>query len=127
MADLLETATDWLEGKRKAHLARSVTYQRGAASVEVQATVGRKTYDVAAEYGALVQVDATDFIIAAADLVLGGEQVVPQPGDRVRLTDGAKTEVYEVMGPGPDQACYEPADPYRRAWRVHTKHTATET
>jgi hypothetical protein len=121
MADLLERATDWLEEQRKAHLARLVTYQRGADSVAVWATMGRKTFDVAAEYGALVQVDATDFIVAAADLVLGGGVVVPQPGDRVRVPQGDGVDVYEVMGPGPDQACCEPADPYRKAWRIHTK------
>ena len=126
MADLLEQATDWLEDQRARHLARTVTYQRGGDLLEVQATVGRKAYEIADSCGAVVQVDATDFIVAAADLVLGGETVEPEPGDRVRMTTDAAVEVYEVLAPGPGMAHCEPADPYRMAWRVHTKHVVTE-
>lgn len=127
MADLLEQATDWLEEKRKAHASRSVTYERGAESVEALATVGRKSYQVDGGYGAAVWVDSTDFIVAAADLVLAGETVLPQPGDRVRVAEGSTVQVYEVMSPGGEMSHYEPADPYRRAWRIHTKHVAEET
>ena len=73
MADLLEQATDWLETMRKAHASRSVTYHRGDDSVAVLATVGRKSYQVDGGYGAAVWVDSTDFIIAAADLMLDAE------------------------------------------------------
>jgi len=126
MADLLKQATDWLETMRKAHASRSVTYERGGDSVEVLATVGRKFYQVDGGYGAAVWVDSTDFIVAAADLVLGGETVLPKPGDRVRVTQGEETGVYEVMAPGGEMSHYEAADPYRRAWRIHTKHVAQE-
>ena len=127
MADLLEQATDWLETMRKAHASRSVTYHRGEDSVEVLATVGRKSYQVDGGYGAAVWVDSTDFIIAAADLVLGGETVLPRPGDRIRVTEGEETGVYEVMAPGGEMSHYEAADPYRRAWRIHAKHVAPHT
>jgi len=127
MADMLEEGAAWLERMRVAHASRTVTYQRGGDLIEVQATVGRKAYEIADEYGAVVQMDATDFIVAAADLVLSGETVEPEPGDRIRMTVGAGIEVYEVLAPGPGMAHSEPADPYRMAWRVHTKHVAQET
>ena len=126
MADLLQEGAAWLETMRVAHASQMVTYQRGGDLVEVAATVGRKAYEIADEYGAVVQVDATDFIVAAADLVLGGETVEPQPGDRIRMTVTGGVEVYEVLAPGPGMAHSEPADPYRMAWRVHTKHASTE-
>ena len=126
MADLLQEGAAWLETMRVAHASQAVTYQRGGDLVEVQATVGRKAYEIADSCGAVVQVDATDFIVAAADLVLGGETVEPEPGDRIRMTTDAGVEVYEVLAPGPGMAHCEPADPYRMAWRVHTKHASTE-
>jgi len=126
MADMLEEGAAWLETMRAAHASRAVTYQRGGDLVEVQATVGRKGYEVADGYGAVAEVDATDFIVAAAELVFSGETVEPQAGDRVRMTTDRGTEVYEVLAPGPGMAHAEPADPYRTAWRIHTKHVATE-
>ena len=126
MADLLEQATDWLEAQRKAHASRPVTYERDGEEVEVLATIGRKAWQVDGGYGAAVWVESTDFIVAAADLVLGGRSRTPEPGDRIRVTQGPETSVYEVMAPGGEMSHAEPADPYRRAWRIHTKHVATE-
>lgn len=124
MSDMLEEGAAWLEGMRVAHASRTVTYQRGGDLVEVAATVGRKAYEIADEYGAVIEVDATDFIIAAADLGSMGE---PQVGDRVQMTTGAGVdETYEVLAPGPGMPHCEPADPYRKAWRVHTKHVMSE-
>ncbi len=127
MADMLEKGAAWLETMRAAHASATVAYQRGGDLVEASATVGRKAYEIADEYGAVAEVDATDFIVAAADLVFSGEVVEPQAGDRVRMTTARGTEVYEVLAPGPGMAACEPADPYRTAWRIHTKHVNTET
>ena len=127
MANLLEQGAAWLDAQRAKHASQTVTYERGEDSVEVQATVGRKSYQVDGGYGAAVWVDSTDFIVAAADLILAGETVLPQPGDRVRVAEGSTVQVYEVMSPGGEMSHYEPADPYRRAWRIHTKHVAEET
>jgi len=126
MADLLEQATDWLETQRKAHASRPVAYERDGEQVEVLATIGRKAWQVDGGYGAAVWVESTDFIVAAADLVLSGRPRTPEPGDRIRVTQGQEVQVYEVMAPGGEERCCEPADPHRRAWRIHTKHVATE-
>jgi len=127
MADLLQEGAAWLETMRVAHVSQTVMYERGEDSVEVQATVGRKSYQVDGGYGAAVWADSTDFIVGAADLVLAAETVLPQAGDRVRVTEGEAVQLYEVMSPGGEMSHYEPADPYRRAWRIHTKHVAQET
>ena len=126
MADLLEQGAAWLDAQRVKFASQTVTYHRGEDSVEVQATVGRKSYQVEGGYGALVWADSTDFIVSAADLVLGGETVLPERGDRIRVTDGEAVHVYEVMSPGGEMSHYEPSDPYRKAWRIHTKHVDTE-
>ena len=123
--DLLDQASAWLDGKRKAHLSRPVTYQRGVESVAVQATVGRTVFELADAYGVVERTESRDFLVLAADLVLGGAAVLPERGDRIRETDGAKVYVYEVMAPGKEPH-WRWSDDYRRTLRIHTKHVATE-
>ena len=125
MADLLEQASAWLDGKRKAHLARPVTYCRGEQSVEVAATVGRTVFEIADAYGVVEQSESRDFLIPAADLVLGDAVTLPERGDRVRETQDGKTLVYEVMAPGKEPH-YRFSDVYRRTLRIHTRQVAVE-
>ncbi len=126
MPDLLEQGATWLDEQRHAHLTRTVTYERGADSVQVQATIGRTVFEQADEYGAIHRIESRDFLVRAADLVLGGTQTLPQAGDRIRETDGGVTHVYEVMAPGTEPP-WRYSDAYRRVLRVHTKHVATES
>ncbi|HOD83747.1 MAG TPA: hypothetical protein PKG77_20190 [Phycisphaerae bacterium] len=125
MADLLQTACDWLGGMRLKHASQSVTYCRGESSVEAQATLGRTDYEVADESGLTVQAVATDFLISAEQIVLDGVQTLPRPGDRIRLGDDGQVTVYEVLdlaGGGH----YRPSDPYGRTLRIHTKQVDVE-
>ena len=116
MADLLEKASAWLGKMRSEHLARQVTYSRGASSVEVAATLGQTTFEVQDAYGVVEKWESRDFLVTAADLVLLGAAVTPQRGDRI--TDGGK--VYEVLAPGKEDV-YRLSDPYGVTLRIHTK------
>ncbi len=123
---MLESAVGWLGEKRSQHLSRTVTYVRGAASVQVAATLGATTYEVADDAGATVEAKATDFIVAADALALGGEQTRPRRGDRIRVPAGAKVLLFEVLdlaGAGH----YRPADPFGTALRIHAKQIDEET
>jgi hypothetical protein len=125
VADLLEQASAWLDGMRAKHMARPVTYCRGEESVEVAATVGRTVFEIADAYGVVEQSESRDFLIPAADLVLGGAVTLPERGDRVRETQDGKTLVYEVMAPGKEPH-YRFSDVYRRTLRIHTRQIAVE-
>ena len=125
MADLLEWGSAWLDGQRKTHLSRPVTYQRGAESVEVQATVGRTVFELADAYGVVERTESRDFLVLAADLVLGGAVTLPERGDRIREAQDGKTYVYEVMAPGKEPH-YRFSDVYRRTLRIHTRQVAVE-
>ena len=117
MADLLAQGAAWLEQQRTKHLATTVTYVRGAESVEVAATIGRTK--VEADDGHVVRVEFTDrdFLILAADLVLNGQPSEPQRGDLIR--EGPRE--FEVLD-------WRYSDPYRQTLRITTKHVgATET
>ncbi len=126
MTDLLEQASSWLDGMRTTHLSRLVTYQRGGDSVEIAATLGSTTYEVADEAGATVQAKATDFIVSAASLVLGGAVTRPQVGDRARVAGGDKVLVFEVLDLG-GAGHYRPCDPHGRMLRIHAKQIDEET
>lgn len=126
MTDLLETANQWLAAKLKAHASRPVIYRRGTDEVTVQAIVGRTLLKLSDGYGG-VRMEWTDrdFLIAAEDLILGGQKTLPQRGDQIRETAGGKTLVYEVLAPGGEPE-WRWSDPHRRLVRIHTKQIGEE-
>jgi len=126
VADLLEKASAWLEDQRVRHMTQTVVYQRGSDTVELAATIGTTVFQVDDGAGALLRVEARDYLIRASDLVLGGTPVLPQRGDRIRETQSTQVFVYEVVAPG-DEPCWRYSDPYRRTLRVHTKQIDQET
>ena len=126
MTDLLEQGAAWLDGQRHSHLTRTVTYQRGAFSVQVQATVGQTVFRIDDGYGGSVRVVQRDYLIRGEDLILEGDEVLPQRGDQIRETQGGKVLVHEVMGPGGSEPDWRYSDPQRRTLRIHTKHVGEE-
>lgn len=125
MADLLEQGAQFLDDQRHAHMTRTVVYMRGAASVEVAATIGQTIFEQEYEFGGIQRIQSRDFLIRTADLVVDSEQVLPAAGDVIRETVGERVFVYEVMAPGSEPP-FRYSDPYRKALRIHTKHVATE-
>lgn len=130
MPDLLQRGSDWLEDQRTKHATKLVTYQRGVVgdgpSVQVQATIGRTTFDVDNGTGALLRVESRDYLVLTADLVLNGEQTPPKQGDTIRESMGQTVMVYEVMAPG-GAPHFRFSDPYRKTLRIHTKFVSQET
>jgi hypothetical protein len=125
VADLLEQGASFLDTQRHTHMARPVVYQRGAAQVEVSATIGRTEFEQDDEAGLIHRIESRDFLVRTADLDLGEGPTLPKAGDRVRETVGSSVFVYEVNAPG-GQPPWRYSDPYRKALRIHTKHIATE-
>ena len=126
MADMLQTGSAWLEGMRHKFASRPVTYCRGAASVALQATVGRSLVQMLKADGLVETVERRDYLIRACDLVLNGDAGEPQVGDRIRETIGGKVQVYEVIGAGQEKH-FRKSDPDGLTLRVHTVHVDTET
>ena len=120
MTDLVERGQQFLDDQRHAHMTRTVTYERGSDSVELQATIGETVFEQADDYGVIHKIESRDFIIRTGDLVLDSVQTLPTTGDRVRETDVDTEFVYEVMAPGQEPP-FRYSDPYRKALRIHTK------
>lgn len=125
MPNLLQTGSAWLADQLKTHGSVDVLYERGAEQVAVKVTIGKTEFELDDGSGVVVRIQSRDFLIQAADLVLGGVPSLPVAGDRIRETQGATTFVYEVMAPG-NEPHYRYSDPFRRLLRIHTKHVATE-
>jgi len=126
VSDLLEQGAAFLDDQRHRHMSRAVVYQRGGEVKEVQATIGRTEFEQADEAGLIHRVESRDYLIRAADLDLGSGPIQPKAGDQVREQVGSQVFVYEVNAPG-GQPPFRYSDPYRRTFRIHTKHIGTET
>ena len=125
MADLLDKGSAWLEGQRKKHATREVTYRRGVESVVVKATIGRTLFEQDDGAGVIVRLQVRDYLIDTADLVLAGEPTLPAKGDRIEEIDAGQKHTYEVLPLGVEHH-WRYSDPYRRTLRIHTKLIATE-
>ena len=126
MGDLFDRGSAFLDDQRHRHLSRTVLYRRGAEEKEVQATIGKTAFEQADDAGLIHRVESRDFLIRTADLDLGAGPTLPRAGDQVRETVGTSVFVYEVNAPG-GQPPFRYSDPYRRVFRVHTKHIGTES
>jgi hypothetical protein len=124
VSDLLQDGLDWLEQQRREHLSRTVTYRRGAFAAQVPATVGATRFEVDDGYGLVIEQQMRDYLVATADLVLDGEQTLPERGDEILEECDGVTYVYEVMELGAEQH-YRTCDPAGKTLRIHTKHVET--
>jgi hypothetical protein len=126
LGNLLETGAAWLADQLKANASTEVIYFRDVEQVPIQATIGKTEFEIDDGSGIVERFQSRDYLIQAADLVLGGSETLPEPGDRIQETQGAQNFAYEVMAPG-DQPCWRYSDPFRKLLRIHTKHVATVT
>ena len=124
MANLLDTAATWLRGKLQSHAATAIVYKRGAAEVELTATVSSTVFRYSdPNSGAVIRTVSRDFLIAVEDLVLGGEAVTPLRNDVIEETDDEGTLYSYTLLPINDEPFWKWLDKSRRIYRVHTKQT----
>ena len=123
MVDLLEQGAAWLGDLRANYASHPVVYSRVASSVTLRAALGSTNTEFQDASGMIEQYQSRDFIVQAAELILGGVAVLPQRGDRIEITLGGVLCVFEVLAPT-GMECWKWSDPYRKAIRVHTKEVA---
>ena len=121
MSDILQSAVEYLDEVRKEYLSQTIVYARGATSVSIVATPMQQEFAIDNVDGTVTTLVSTTWIVSVADL---GALAPPRRGDQVRWNKTGTTHVYEVMGPG-GAPVYEDADPYRQAYKVHTKYVGT--
>jgi len=96
-----------------------VKYTQGTAVCQWSATLGRHEYQTEDEMGIMVtRWTDLDFHGRASDLIIGGDPVIPAPGDTIELFRGRDTETYEVLPV--DRQCYK-LDPTQQKITIFTK------
>lgn len=117
MANILKTGSQWLHSKRKAYESESGTYSRAASTATILFTK-RKTDFQIVDGDSQIPVEGRldDFVIHAADLIIGGSVVKPQRGDKITLGG----IVYEVLNDS-EGKCWRYEDQYNEELRIHTK------
>lgn len=121
MTDMMQTGAAWLQAQRAAHMTRTVTYRRGELSVEVAATLGQTVFRLDRTPAASVRLVTRDYIISAGILILDGQTVLPERGDRIEESDG---QVCEVLPPGGEPE-WRWHDRERTVFRIHTKEVTS--
>jgi hypothetical protein len=104
-------------------------YRRGADTVALTVTLGRHGTLREEDAAPLVmEEDIRDFLLAAADLVLGGLAITPEAGDQILIVNlaGDQYIVHEVLPPPTSGKCYDGVDPAENTLRVHTRQTGLE-
>lgn len=122
MPDMLATASSWLATVHKAAAGQSVTYQRQSDTVTLTAVVGGSAGASVDAGGVAYSVNTVDFLIAAADLVLGGQEIEPQRGDRIIWG----SRVYVVSAENAGERPFRESGPGRTMWRIFAKYKGAE-
>ncbi len=126
MVDLFQTGADRLATVLLTNAGVSVTYSRAGDSVVLTATVGTTEFEWVDDDGATQEIEARDYLVRAADLILAAALTLPAVGDKIVEVAGAKTYTYQVMAFG-DEPAWRYSDQQRVRLRIHTKLIGTAT
>lgn len=124
MSDLLQTGAAWLATRKRQFASHEVTYIRSGSSLTILAEVGRTSVPQQVDDGGILEFRSRDYLLAAADLVFGGQQVEPQEGDLITEEINEKTCTFQVI-PLDGGGCFELVDGFGYRFRVHTKMMET--
>lgn len=117
---LLQRGLIWLAQQLIGKESRTVLYRRGNQTRTLSAVVGKSEVQVEDHAGYLTRSFVRDFLIRPEDLILGGQTVLPEVGDRIEETVDGQTYIHEVL-PLAGAEAWRWSDPHRRLLRVHTR------
>jgi hypothetical protein len=116
----MQAATAALISRMKATNGVEVTYTRGEDAVELTAWPGRTVFKRNMQEAAAILFGERDYLMAAAELVIGGSMVTPKKGDRITETIDGQLVTFEVQAPS-DEPVWRYSDKTRMVLRIHCK------
>ena len=120
MPDIFKWGMEWLSDQMLTQASETVTFARGAETVDLSAVVGATEQSSVREWGVAEDVQYTEFIVKKTDLLLPTSGVVlPQRGDQIVRTIDSSPVTYEVTN-GADMACWRNSDQYNDVIRIYT-------
>jgi len=120
MPGIFANLTTWIDQRQKECWPESITYQRGADSVEITATIGATDFERDDGDGVQIAWKSADFLILASELVLSGVATQPRRGDRIVKSHAGGTRTYEVLAIN-GEAHFAWSGTDSTVMRVHTK------
>ena len=117
MADLMQSAVEWVRDMQAQHTAQTITYTRSGQSISISATIGQQVFrnnNPTSRGPYITRADAV-FIFDPTSLDFGSGQVDPDRGDRITWNGNT----YELYYPEGEDA-WRPCDGYRKQIRVNT-------
>lgn len=124
---LLEDGERWLRSKLLEIDGVTAVYSRGGDSVTVNATKGTRQDVAGNEHGLILSSQMLDFLIERGELILNSVQIVPEPNDRIVVTENGKSEEYRVSNGKNSQDCFEFSDRNHELYRIHTSYLGSVT
>jgi hypothetical protein len=115
MSDILADGAAWLDGMRRAHLSRHVSYKRDGVTSPCLATISSSVFETQTEMGVVERWESRDFIVSAGDMPMD----YPERGDYITDTIGGVAVTYQVSAPR-GAPVWKWADASRTAMRIHT-------
>lgn len=111
MADMMQDAASFLVDELADNVSQSVSYIRGGTTLSITATKCPIRSETDGQYNE--DFEPCDWIVKASLLTVGE----PDKNDVIRESDGQKWQVLDL----PNEPNFRPLDPYRTAFRIHTK------
>lgn len=117
MPDIIRTGVGWMAGQLMEHASRTVVYRRGSSEVRLSACVGHTLLKMGQDGNIWMQWTDRDYLILAADLILGGQAIEPERGDQIE--DETDNRIYVVLAPSGEAPWRY--DAQRKMIQIHTK------
>lgn len=118
----MQNAADWLGSRLQDAAGRTLSYERGNTEIESMTGVANQvTYEIIdSDMSVGSTVLSTDWTFKAAELVIGGNEIEPRPGDIITEVLRGNAVAYEVVGIG-TRPCFEFLDSSGILLLVHSK------
>lgn len=123
MSSLISQGVDWLAGQLQEAAGEAIVYTRGEANLQLTAVLGRTPFRFIDDEGYSTLERRRDFLVPAADLVVGGQRFEPAAADLITRTVDGVARKYRPNAPN-GEPCWRPADPAGRLVRIHTIEVA---
>ena len=119
MTGRLARGSSWLASRLQAE-AVTVTYRRGNDSIDALKLVPARTqHDQYGEEDVQLTARDKDWIVLAADLVIGGSRITPQLKDEIDWLDGGAKRTFRVL-PRTGDRCFRHTDQTELQLRIYT-------
>lgn len=115
---IFEKGAALLAKVKRAH-GSEIKYRRRGDEITLIALLGEDDLDELTEGALTATVQRRPFLVVASDLVVGGEEILPEEGDTIEVTIEGKTFVYEVAL-GLDGKVWSYQESTHRHLRIHT-------